>query len=190
MLGLFFSKCGFDDPILINIYFNWFMVALAIIGPALIDSKWGGRRCQLLAATCIMGPPLLIGATTLLQDWTPYLILFMGCLHGGGFQLAWDMVPCIYPAEILSMAEKETAVPLAVLLNYPFNGLIVYITPILLDWSTVGTFYVFVALNAGCGFLVLAFVKETKGIPLEGRKSEHPGPWHEQHTPYCMYTKL
>jgi len=165
--GTVFSKCGFDDPILINIYFNWFMVAFVIIGLALIDSKWGGRRSQLLVATCIMGPPLLIGATALWQDWTPYLILFMVCLYGGGFQLAWGMVPWIYPAEIFSMAEKETAVSLAVFLNYLFNGLIVYITPMLMDWSTVGTFYVFGALNVGCGLFVLAYVKETKGIPLD-----------------------
>jgi len=165
--GTIFSKCGFDDPILINIYFNWFMVAFVIIGLALIDSKWGGRRSQLLAATCIMGPPLLIAATALLLDWTPYLILFMVCLYGGGFQLAWGMVPWIYPAEIFSMAEKETAVSLAVFLNYLFNGLIVYITPILMGWSTPGTFYMFGALNVGCGLFVLAYVKETKGIPLD-----------------------
>ena len=117
------------------------MVAFVIIGLALIDSKWGGRRSYLLAATCIMGPPLRIAATAVSLDWTLYLILLMVCLYGGGFQLAWDMVPWIYPAEIFSMAEKETAVSLAVFLNYLFNGLIVYITSILMGRSTPGTFY-------------------------------------------------
>merc|ERR550525_1822696 len=165
--GTVFSKCGFDDPILINIYFNWFMIVFCAIGLALIDSAYGGRRSQLLVATCIMGPPLLIAATSLLQDWSAYIVLLMVCLYGGGFQLAWGMVPWIYPAEIFSMAEKETAVSLAVFLNYLFNGLIVYITPMLMDWSTMGTFYVFGALNVGCGLFVLAYVKETKGIPLD-----------------------
>merc|ERR1711920_438976 len=143
------------------------MIVFCAIGLVLIDSAYGGRRSQLLAATCMMGPPLIIAATALLQDWTPYLILFMVCLYGGGFQFAWGTVPWIYPAEIFSMAEKETAVSLAVFLNYLSNGLIVYITPMLMGWSTPGTFYVFGALNVGCGLSVLAYVKETKGIPLD-----------------------
>merc|ERR550525_1896007 len=165
--GTIFGKCGFADPGLINIYFNWFMIVFCAIGLALIDSAYGGRRSQLLVATCIMGPPLLIAATSLLQDWNTLVVLVMVCLYGGGFQLAWGMVPWIYPSEIFSMAEKETAVSLAVFLNYMFNSLIVYITPILMGWNTPGTFYVFGALNVACGLFVFTYVKETKGIPLD-----------------------
>jgi len=162
-----FGKCGFDDPGLINVYFNWFMIVFCAIGLVLIDSVYGGRRCQLLVATCIMGPPLIIAAAALQGEWNTYIVLVMVCLYGGGFQLAWGMVPWIYPSEIFSMAEKATAVSLAVFLNYMFNSLIVYITPILMGWSTPGTFYVFGALNVACGLFVLTYVKETKGIPLD-----------------------
>merc|ERR1712217_1003174 len=130
-------------------------------------SKWGGRRSQLLAASAIMGPPLLLAATAVEQGWTPYLTMAMIFLYGGGFQLAWGMVPWIYPAEIFSMAEKESAIALAVFVNYMFNSLIVYITPMLMLWSTYGTFYSFAGLNIFCGLFVFFFIKETKGVPLE-----------------------
>ena len=48
-----------------------------------------------------------------------------------------------------------------------FNALIVSVTAMLMGWSTPGTFYAFGALNVGCGLFVLAYVKETKGIPLD-----------------------
>merc|ERR1712176_1357221 len=135
------------------------MIILCALGLMLIDSPVGGRRCQLLAASAIMGPPLLLAATAVLEDWTPYLTMGMIYLYGGGFQLAWGMIPWIYPAEIFGMAEKETAVSLAVFINYMFNSLIVYITPKLMSWSNYGTFYVFAALNVFCAGFVFFFIK-------------------------------
>ena len=57
--GSTFTKCGFDDPVLINVYFNLFMMVFCGIGLALIDSAYGGRRGQ-LAPCC----HLHHGATT------------------------------------------------------------------------------------------------------------------------------
>ena len=45
--GSTFTKCGFDDLVLINVYFNLFMMVFCGIGLALIDSAYGGRRGQL-----------------------------------------------------------------------------------------------------------------------------------------------
>lgn len=39
-------------------------------------------------------------------------------IYGVGFQFAWGSIPWIYPAELFSMQEKETAVSLAVGVNY------------------------------------------------------------------------
>lgn len=39
-------------------------------------------------------------------------------IYGVGFQFAWGTIPWIYPAELFSMQEKETAVSLAVGVNY------------------------------------------------------------------------
>jgi len=162
-----FEHAGIDKPVIANCWLNAFMIIMCGLGLMVIDSRFGGRRCQLLVATSIMGPPLVIAATALAQEWASTITIAMVCIYGGGFQFAWGMVPWIYPAEIFSMAEKESAISLAVFINYMFNALIVYITPLMLAFSTPGTFYMFAALNIGCGIFVFLCVKETKGIPLE-----------------------
>jgi len=165
--GTIFGKAGMKDPIMVNTIFNAWMILFCVFGLMTIDSKVGGRRCQLLVATSIMGPPLMVAATALALHWPSWLTVVCVCIYGGGFQFAWGMVPWIYPSEIFSMAEKESAVSLAVFINYMFNALIVYITPILMTWSTPGTFYIFGGLNVFCGLFVFIWIKETKGIPLE-----------------------
>jgi len=167
--GTIFEKAGVTDPIMFNTFFNGWMIMFCVIGLMLIDSAVGGRRCQLLVATSIMGPPLIIAATALELDPIryKYVTMSMVCLYGGGFQLAWGMVPWIYPSEIFNMSEKETAVSIAVFIGYVFNSLIVVVTPPLMSWNTPGTFYVFAGLNIFCGLFVFFFVKETKGVPLE-----------------------
>ena len=65
------------------------------------------------------------------------------------------------------MAERESAVSLAVFSNYVMNALVVFVTPLLMAWSTPGAFYVFGGLDVFCGLFVFIWVKETKGVPLE-----------------------
>jgi len=165
--GTIFGKAGMSNPIMVNTVFNGWMIIFCAIGLMTIDSAVGGRKCQLLVATCIMGPPLIVAATALAQDWPHMLTVGCVCIYGGGFQFAWGMVPWIYPSEIFNMAEKESACSLAVFCNYMINALIVYVTPLFMAWSTPGTFYVFGGLNVFCGLFVFLFVKETKGVPLE-----------------------
>jgi len=165
--GTIFAKAGMSDPIMTNTLFNVWMIIFCAIGLMTIDSPVGGRKCQLLVATCIMGPPLIVAATSLAQQWPSLITVICVCIYGGGFQFAWGMVPWIYPSEIFNMAEKESAVSLAVFCNYMFNALIVYVTPLLMAWSTPGAFYIFGGLNVFCGLFVFIWVKETKGVPLE-----------------------
>merc|ERR1712241_229897 len=165
--GTIFAKAGMSDPIMVNTLFNSWMIIFCAIGLITIDSKVGGRKCQLLVATCIMGPPLIVAATAIGQHWPSFITVICLCIYGGGFQFAWGMVPWIYPSEIFSMAEKEAAVSLAVCCNYIVNALIVYVTPLFMAWSTPGAFYVFGGLNVLCGLFVFIWVKETKGVPLE-----------------------
>ena len=162
-----FKQCGIDSPILFNSIFNSIMIFGCIAGLLLVDSKYGGRRCQLLAATAMMGPPLVLAGIALMNDWSGSITMTCVVIYGVGFQFAWGTIPWIYPAEIFSMAEKESAVSLAVGFNYIANAAIIYITPALMKWSTPGTLLVFGGLNILNEFFVLAYIKETKGVPLE-----------------------
>jgi len=179
-----FKQCGIDSPLQFNVMFNFVMFFGCLAGLLLVDSRFGGRKCQLLVATTIMGPPLVLAGFMLsyikghddaaMQDAQQGLLqlankitMFCVIIYGVGFQFAWGTVPWIYPAEIFSMSEKEKAVSIAVCLNYVANAAVVIITPFLMTASTPATLWFFGALNCLNFLFVWCFVKETKGVPLE-----------------------
>jgi len=149
------------------IYFNLLMMAGCIAGLLCIDSAMGGRRRQLIFATCLMGPPLVIAGIGKLSGWPQWISMAAIVLYGPGFQFAWGIVPWLYPAEIFSMNEKDKAVSLATNANFVINFLITIITPPLLKASAGGTFVMYGLLNVANLIFVLVCVKETKGVPLE-----------------------
>lgn len=149
------------------IYFNLLMLVGCVLGLCLIDSSYGGRRSQLLGATWIMGPPLLIAGICTLAGgpgWIPVIGLF---LYGPGFQLAWGMIPWVYPAEIFAMNERDKAVSLSAFCNFAINFLIVMITPSMLEFSSGWTFVFYGLLNISNLVFVFVCIKETKGIAVE-----------------------
>jgi len=157
------------------IYFNLAMVVGCIVGLLFIDSPKGGRRTQLWAATVIMGPSLLVAGLTKLLEWPGTLAVVMLFLYGPGYQLAWGLVPWIYPSEIFLMSEKDRAVSLAVCFCFTINFAVNYATPPLLNWSSGGTFLVFGFLNVANLFFVLMFVRETLGRPIEQNVADYDG---------------
>jgi len=161
-----FEAAGFN-PFKFNLVFTGEMILACIVGLLLIDSPFGGRKIQLLVAAVIMGPPLLLAAAALQYEWSTTIVMLCVLIYGAGFQLAWGMIPWIYPAEIFTMSEREKSVSLAVGLNYIANAVVVFVVPDLMDVSIPATFSFFGVLNILNFLFVMFFVKETKGIPLE-----------------------
>lgn len=170
-----FKDCGISSPILFNTIFNLVMIFGCVAGLVLVDSTFGGRRIQLLAATAIMGPPLILAGFALQFQWAGIITMACVIVYGIGFQFAWGTIPWIYPAEIFSMSEKEKAVSIAVCMNYVANALIIVITPFMMNASVPGTLFFFGALNVLNALFVYSFVKETKGVPLESVRALFEG---------------
>jgi len=61
-----FKMCGIQDALSFNVVFNFVMFFGCLAGLLLVDSKYGGRKCQLLAATVFMGPPLVLAGFMLM----------------------------------------------------------------------------------------------------------------------------
>jgi sugar porter (SP) family MFS transporter len=168
-------------PFKFNCIFTGEMILACIVGLLMIDSPFGGRKIQLLLASVIMGPPLMLAAAALAFDWSKMLVTICVLVYGAGFQLAWGMIPWIYPAEIFTMSEKEKSVSLAVTLNYLANAAVVFGMPFLMDASVPVTFVFFGVLNILNFLYVMSAVKETKGVPLEavpalfGKKKDGAG---------------
>jgi len=161
-----FDGVGMKDPYMFNAIWNFVMIVGCVAGLLLVDSRYGGRRPQLLGATWLMGPPLFIAGIAVALEWSGVIAMVMVCVYGLGFQLAWGMIPWIYPAEIFSMSEKERAVSFAVFNEFAANGLIVIITPLIMTASVPGTLFAFGALNMLNLVFVFFYIKETKGVPL------------------------
>jgi len=143
------------------------MVIGCMSGLFLIDSAVGGRRVLLIAATCIMGPSLIIAGCALHFQWSVMISTVMLCVYGFGFQLAWGIVPWVYPDEIFTMAEKESALSLTLFWQYAINAVVNIGTPYLVVWSKAGTLFAFGAINLTNLIFVMAFIKETRGVALE-----------------------
>lgn len=157
------------------IYFNLSMLVGCVIGLSLIDSSWGGRRIQLIGATFIMGPPLIIAGISTLGGGPGWIAVAALFLYGPGFQVAWGIIPWIYPSEIFAMNEKDKAVSLSTFFVFALNFIINMITPSLLAASPGWTFIFFGALNISNLIFVLLFIKETKGVAPEDIKALFDG---------------
>merc|ERR1711916_176459 len=143
-----------------------FMLIGCTIGLVVVDSSMGGRRKQLIAASALMGPPLVIGAVAGWLQWSSWVTVTALFVFGFGFQFAWGIIPWFYPAEIFTMREKEYALSLSTACNFGLNIVITLVTPTLLR-SPYVTFFIFGVLNITNVVFVLACVKETKGVPLD-----------------------
>lgn len=146
-----------------------------ILGLILVDSAYGGRRSQLMAATVIMGPPLVFAGIIkvliyhghMSKDllWLVEIAVF---LYLPGFQFAWGIIPWVYPAEIFGSAEKEQALSVSTFVVYLLNFIVTALTPHFTKDSIVGwTFMAFGLLNVTNFIFVLICVKETKGKTIE-----------------------
>lgn len=141
-----------------------------VVGLALIDSKYGGRRFQLISASVLMGGCLVFASIVQFAKLAAANTITCGCvfLFGFGFQYAWGIIPWFYPAELFFPSERERALAVSTFGNFAMNYVILDITQkINHSWGSAPMYMFFGALNVLNIFFVLFFVKETKGVPLD-----------------------
>jgi len=139
----------------------------SVTGLFLIDSPFGGRKIQLIGASFLMGPPLIIAAVLNWTDTAPAVTGYMVYIFSFGFQAAWGIVPWFYPAELFQMNERERALSVSTFFGFSFNLIVGFVTLAMFNWSRGGMFFIYGCLNVtNCIFVVLC-VKETKGVALE-----------------------
>lgn len=166
--GTLFRSMGFDDPLVTNLIFNVFMVIGMVIGLFLLDSEYGGRRSQLKFVTIIIAPLLILTGIAIKMEWSNNVVLALVCSFALIWQLAWGMIPWLYPSEIFSTAERDRAVSLAVFTQYIANAVLLYLVPMIKEALEVsGTMIFFGCFNILNFLFVHFYVKETKGLPLE-----------------------
>jgi hypothetical protein len=138
-----------------------------VTGLLLVDSKYGGRKCQLLSASIFMGPPLILAAIVLMAGMDEKITMYCVFVFAFGFQMAWGIVPWFYPAELFTMQEKERALSVSTFCGFFFNVIINLITQYIYQASPTAMYLLYGALNVSNLAFVSIFMKETKGVPLE-----------------------
>jgi sugar porter (SP) family MFS transporter len=169
-----FSAAGYKSVDVNNFPFGpsmmvqWIFVVGSVTGLLLIDSPYGGRKKQLLAAGVFMGPPLFAAA---FQNWfapDAGMITAAGVwIFSFGFQLAWGIIPWFYPAELFQMNEREKALSISTFFGFGFNLIVGFATDFLFEWSKGGMFMIYAVLNITNVFFVIFGLVETKGMNLE-----------------------
>jgi len=166
--GVLFSKLGMSNPDTFNMLFNWSGLVGVSLGLILLDASCGGRRRQLLIASVLMFFALSTQAAALSLGFGGVSIQQVGLLiYVAAFQFGWGLIPWLYPSEIFSMNERTKCLSIAVTFQYAVNAFVAWLSPILIYWNITGMVYVFVGFNLLNFLWVCAFVKETKGLPLE-----------------------
>jgi SP family arabinose:H+ symporter-like MFS transporter len=166
--GTIFTKIGLDNPLTVNCIINGFFLVGICAGIYLIDydGKMGGRRPAFVASSLLCGVPMVIAAIAVLLKWPGGVIIAMVAIYSFGFQVAWGPAAWVYCSEIFNMRERDRANGLAVGLEYGANAVILFLTPVMVDWSIFGSFVIFAACNIFFVFFC-AMLPETKGVPLE-----------------------
>jgi len=139
----------------------------SLFGLFVVDSSFGGRKTQLMGASFLMGPALLIAAITHFVNGAPSITGYMVYVFAFGFQAAWGIIPWFYPAEIFQMKERERALAVSTLFGFAVNFLVGMVTKALFSWSQGGMFLIYGILNVTNCIFVVVFIKETKGVQLE-----------------------
>jgi len=162
--GTIFANLGLGSWA--NPAFNVIMVIFVTVGLVLIDSKYGGRRWQLILASIMMSSSMLLGGGAVMAN-SSSIVLVLILVYGAGFQLAWGSVPWIYPSEIFSQAEKDKCCTISASLQYISNTVICGITPFINTFPPYVLFFTFGTFNIFILLIVFRTIKETKGVPLE-----------------------
>lgn len=100
----------------------------SVTGLLLIDSSFGGRKIQLVGASFLMGPPLIIAAMLSWMDTAHNVVGYMVYVFSFGFQAAWGIVPWFYPAELFQMNERERALSVSTFFGFTFNLIVGFVT--------------------------------------------------------------
>ncbi|KAM0062948.1 putative major facilitator, sugar transporter, major facilitator superfamily [Helianthus debilis subsp. tardiflorus] len=151
-------------------------VVATAITTSLVDKS--GRRALLLLSSFLMVASSLLASMSFFlkhlvsKDSSLYGFLGTLALIGlvimvSGFSLGLGPIPWVIMSEILPVNIKSLAGSVATLFNWLAASIVTMTAPLLLDWSSGGTFLIYAAVSTFTLFFVKVWVPETKGKTLE-----------------------
>ncbi|KAF6804952.1 MFS sugar transporter [Colletotrichum sojae] len=149
------------------------ILMLAISVPAfLLADKWGRRTSAISGGVGLTGLMLLMGTLYAAGAVHPYgaarwVVVAAVFAFGLTYCATWGIVGKIYASEIQPGNTRAAANCLATGVSFFCNWLVAIITPILLDKSAFGAYFLFGGLALGTTAVLAACMPETRGRSLE-----------------------
>ncbi|KAH0436169.1 hypothetical protein CcaCcLH18_04459 [Colletotrichum camelliae] len=149
------------------------ILMLAISVPAfLLADKWGRRTSAIsggVGLTCCM---LLMGILYAAGVVHPYgaarwVVIICVFAFGLTYCATWNIVGKVYASEIQPGNTRAAANCVGTGVNFLCNWIVAMITPILLDKSAFGAYFLFAGLAFGTTAVLAAYMPETRGRSLE-----------------------
>ncbi|KAK6439873.1 hypothetical protein LTR95_003905 [Oleoguttula sp. CCFEE 5521] len=141
--------------------------------PAMFLADRIGRRASVLAGGVLLTTTMLIVGTLYAAEvvtpegaarWVVVVSIFLFALS---YSATWAMVGKIYASEIQPGSTRGVSNSVAQGLNFLTNAFVALITPILLDHSAYGAYFLFAGLSMFTTIVLGLYMPETKGQPLE-----------------------
>ncbi|KAH8595673.1 general substrate transporter [Bisporella sp. PMI_857] len=149
------------------------ILMLAISIPAfLLADNWGRRTSALTGGFLLAGCMLLIGSLYASNAVHPYgiarwVVIISVFIFGLAYCATWGIVGKIYATEIQPSNTRAAANCIAQGLGFFTNWLVAILTPILLDKSAFGAYFLFGGLALGTTAVLAEYMPETRGRSLE-----------------------
>jgi len=149
------------------------ILMLVISVPAfLFVDKWGRRTSAITGGLGLSGCMLLIGSLYASNAVHPYgiarwVVIVSVFIFGLTYCATWGIVGKIYASEIQPSNTRAAANCVAQGLGFFTNWLVAMVTPILLDKSAFGAYFLFGFLALGTVAVLAAYMPETRGRSLE-----------------------
>ncbi|OQO05685.1 hypothetical protein B0A48_09778 [Cryoendolithus antarcticus] len=141
--------------------------------PAMFLADRIGRRASVLTGGVLLTTTMLIVGTLYAAEvvtpegaarWVVIVSIFLFALS---YSATWAMVGKIYASEIQPGSTRGVTNSVAQGLNFLTNAFVALITPILLDHSAYGAYFLFAGLSLFTTIVLGLYMPETKGQPLE-----------------------
>ncbi|KAI5923596.1 general substrate transporter [Camillea tinctor] len=149
------------------------ILMLAISVPAfLLADKWGRRTSAITGGVMLSGCMFLMGSLYAAGSVHPYgvarwVVIVTVFVFGLTYCATWGIVGKIYASEIQPGHTRAAANCAAQSLSFFTNWIVAILTPILLEASAFGAYFLFGSLALGTVAVLAVYMPETRGRSLE-----------------------
>ncbi|KAD4888441.1 hypothetical protein E3N88_20514 [Mikania micrantha] len=162
-----FLSAGISSSKIATLGLGAIQVAATAITTSLVDKS--GRRALLLSSLLLpyVEFQFLVSKDSSLYGFLGILSLIGLVMMATGFSLGLGPIPWVIMSEILPVNIKSLAGSVATLFNWLAASIVTMTAPLLLNWSSGGTFIIYAAVSTFTLTFVKLWVPETKGKTLE-----------------------